>query len=297
MEKGKSKKIFLSLASVIIGYIMYVIPDFMLVQLPENIDVPFIIIEAIRLIFSYGAVAFFGFLYYGKDKRIFRFIFAFAFGLATSSWIFLSVFRIITALISNLIYIDSVYQMNASFLCSVIFTFLLLLKLNGQDELFFSSANEGESLRKNYSCEKAIALICGVPFVVNEIVGYPLLRFFVPLTFNLEGEMSQLGGYIGDLFVSLLVLGLCYVVCFILARDKKTILYCMGIFFFVYNLHLPLSTGITDFISAFANTDNMSTAVSYIVCRLIPFVLSSGIALTVGVLIAKYLSASKKENL
>ncbi len=290
MKKSNKKKIILSLAAMVAGLIMYLIPDFL-----EIVNMPYIIAEVLRLILAFGVVALFGFLYYGKDKRIFRFIFAFSF-LTTSSWLFFPVIKIINDLISDIFYIDQAYAMQISFLCGGIVSFLLSLKLNGTDEIFCRSDNEDQTFRKNYSCEKAVALICGLPLVATRIAGYVFIRIFAPLTFALEGEMTNLGADIGDLLASLVIFGLCYALCFIFVRDKKAILYCVGFFFFVYNLSLTVSAGVTDIISVLINTDITTSAVSFIAYNIIPSVISIAVALAAGILIARFLTASEKES-
>lgn len=294
MDNSHKKVKIMSVAAVIAGAVMYLVPDYFISPVLDRYSIPYCVSEIMKVVLAYAVVFLFGFLCYGKDKRIFRVVFGFALGNQLGMLLFYPVFEIISDLISTLVYIDSVYVAYASFFSGIAVSLLAVLKFNSWDELLFICEAEGEARLKNWQPEKAIALICGVTVIAERTIGYLFAAIFTPLTFELEEELTYLGGHIGGLLATVAVLALCVCLCRLFVREKKAILYCMSLFCFVYSIFVVIPMCINDIIIHFVDVNSIPLIAVYVICRLIPFVIGVGIAVALSVIIARCLTDSKK---
>lgn len=298
MKTDKKKVVIFSAAAVIIGFIMHFIPEFMFVTVDQMSHLQYILLETVRFILSYGSVLIFGFLCYGKDKRVLHFVFGFAFGCQVGKALTLSVMDIVSDLLSVVFYIDPVYRTNISVVGGIASALLVLLIFNRQGGCLYTRKveAENEAHRKNMSPTKAIALICVVSFVCLRVVGYLIIMKGAPLTFDLGGELSYLGGHIADLLVTITAFGLCYLISNMFAENKKAALYCVGFFCFVYSISYVASSVITDAFHIFAYTDSLSYVATVLIFRVGIVALGDIFAVLVAVMLCRFLTGSEKKK-
>lgn len=208
----------------------------------------------IRWLLVYGVMLLFGFLFYGRDKRALRFPLALVFGAEMGDLVRI-LLKFPTALLSESLYLDTYIFARASMVVCLIVTVAVLFGFAKHEGFFFEEKDytEGKvaplSVRhralfgKDYEL-KIIMLILLVSLVYMRLSVYMGIHMFMSLTENFENEaMFALGGDLAELFVTVTVFLLCFLLSRSISESSKAGFYLLCLFYFTYRNSFVFSGG------------------------------------------------------
>ena len=308
---SKSKKTHLTLTSVVAGTLTEVLLTYffggILYEYINGSALLNILSTFIQWLLMYGVMSFFGYMCYGKDKRLLRFPLAFAISreIGVTVYIFLKI--IFADLLSSVVYIDSSYLMLASTIAAAVICFAVLSAFTKKDALFYDVNAENEAdpsftalrNKKVYgenAYVKIITLVFGISFAVMRlgiIFGYNIFgNLFLD---SVSEAMFNLPFDVLDLIISVAAFGICFLLSRSTCENKMGALYMTALLYFVnavgQQLDYIIRPTVIGLISGIINGfyGIFGTLVSYI-----PTYIGDIFAIVVAVLIVRALTVSKK---